>query len=77
MKSFIARIKEINPLLNCVVDERFEDAMQEAVEADVLISSEKFTEDELKEQKPFLGVPMSTKDCIEVKGKIILTIFFG
>ena len=37
MKSFIARIKEINPILNCVVDDRFEDALQDAREADQLI----------------------------------------
>lgn len=70
MKSFIARIKQINPLLNCVVDERFENALKDSALADEIISSGKLTADELKEQKPFLGVPISTKDCIEVKGML-------
>lgn len=62
----------MNPLLNCVVDERFDDAMKEAQEADELIKSGKFSENELADKKPFLGVPISTKDCIAVKGKLHL-----
>ncbi|XP_065366711.1 fatty-acid amide hydrolase 2-A [Calliphora vicina] len=68
LESFIRRIKDVNPLLNCVVDERFDDAMKEAQEADELIKSGKFSENELADKKPFLGVPISTKDCIAVKG---------
>lgn len=70
LESFIRRVKEVNPLLNCMVDERFEEAMKEAKEADDLIKSGKFTEEELAKQKPFLGVPISTKDCISVKGML-------
>ena len=70
MNSFIRRIKQINPLLNCVVDERFKDALDEAAKVDELIASNKYTIDELREMKPFLGVPMSTKDSIGVKGMI-------
>lgn len=68
LESFIRRIKEVNPLLNCVVDERFDDALKEAKDADALIKSGKFTEEELAKDKPFLGVPISTKDCIAIKG---------
>lgn len=67
LKSFIARIKQVNPLLNCVVDERFDDALQDAAKVDELIASNKYTAEQLKEMKPFLGVPISTKDCIAVK----------
>lgn len=70
MSSFIARCKQINPLLNCVVDERFDDALKEAQEADELLASNKCTVDELRERKPFLGVPISTKDCIAVNGML-------
>lgn len=69
MNSFIVRIKQVNPLLNCVVDNRFEEALKDAAAADKLIASGQYTIDELREKKPFLGVPISTKDCIEVKGK--------
>lgn len=68
MKTFIERIQEVNPLLNCVVDERFTDALKDAQAADDLIGSGKFTQEELAVQKPFLGVPITTKDCIKVKG---------
>lgn len=67
MKAFIRRIKQVNPLLNCVVDERFDLAMQDAANVDELIASDKYTADQLRVSKPFLGVPISTKDCIAVK----------
>ncbi|CAO1412679.1 unnamed protein product [Diamesa tonsa] len=67
LKTFIERINEVNPLLNCVVDERFTDALLDAEKADKLIESGLMTEAELAAQKPFLGVPISTKDCIRVK----------
>lgn len=68
LNTFIKRIKQVNPTLNCVVDERFEDALQDAAKVDELIASDKYTADELRKTKPFLGVPISTKDCIAVKG---------
>lgn len=68
METFIRRIQEVNPILNCCVDQRFEEALKEAAEADKLISSATVTEDHLKKHKPFLGIPISTKDCIAVKG---------
>lgn len=56
-----------------MVDERFAEAIKEAEEADDLIKSGKYSKTELEEQKPFLGVPISTKDCIAVKGMIIIS----
>lgn len=70
LNTFIARIKTVNPLLNCVVDERFDDALKEAAKVDKLIESNEYTSDELRELKPFLGVPISTKDCIAVEGML-------
>lgn len=69
LESFIRRVKEVNPLLNCVVDQRYDDALKEAAAADELIKSGKYTVEQLAEQKPFLGVPITTKDCISVKGE--------
>lgn len=68
LESFIRRVKEVNPLLNCVVDQRYDDALKEAAEADALIKSGKYTVEQLAQQKPYLGVPITTKDCISVKG---------
>lgn len=70
MNVFIRRIKQINPLLNCVIDERYKDALAEAAKVDELIASNQHTDRELRQTKPFLGVPISTKDSIGVKGMI-------
>ncbi|XP_055631714.1 fatty-acid amide hydrolase 2 [Toxorhynchites rutilus septentrionalis] len=67
METFIERCKEVNPLLNSVVDERYEAALKDARLADELIASGTLTEEQLATEKPFLGVPISTKDCIKVK----------
>lgn len=75
LESFIRRVKEVNPLLNCVVDQRYEDALKEAAEADALIKSGRYTVEQLAEQKPYLGVPITTKDCISVKGELPLSPF--
>ncbi|EDW90795.1 fatty-acid amide hydrolase 2-A [Drosophila yakuba] len=70
LESFIRRIKEVNPILNCVVDERYDQALKEAAEADALVKSGQYNAEELEKQKPFLGVPITTKDCISVKGML-------
>ncbi|XP_052861850.1 fatty-acid amide hydrolase 2-A [Anopheles cruzii] len=67
-QAFIDRCKEVNPLLNCVVDERFEEALRDAERADKLVASGTMTVEQLEREKPFLGVPISTKDCIRVQG---------
>lgn len=71
LRAFIARVKEINPLVNCVVDNRFSKALEDAQLADDLIASGKYSLDELADQKPFLGVPISTKDNISVKDLLL------
>ncbi|XP_066259735.1 fatty-acid amide hydrolase 2 [Euwallacea similis] len=70
LDSFIERIKEVNPILNCVVADRFEEAKKEAQAADELIKSGTVSQETLAKEKPFLGVPFTTKDCIAVKGLI-------
>lgn len=66
VKSYIERIKEVNPIINAVVDERFEEALKEAQAVDALVES--MPENELKHDKPFLGVPFTTKDSTACKG---------
>lgn len=61
----------MNSALNCFVEDRFELAMKEAKEADELIKSGTKSVEELEKEKPFLGVPFTTKDCIGVKGEIV------
>ncbi|XP_055854926.1 fatty-acid amide hydrolase 2-B [Episyrphus balteatus] len=67
LEAFIRRVEEVNPMFNCVVDKRFDEALKAAAEADALVASGAYTTEELLRVKPFLGVPISTKDCIAVK----------
>ena len=69
LESFIERIEEVNPILNCVVAERYSEARKEAQAIDDLIKSGTIPEETLAKEKPFLGVPFTTKDYIAVKGK--------
>lgn len=55
-------------MLNCVVDERYKAALQDAEAVDKLVKSGKYTEVQLEQKFPFLGVPISTKDHMAVKG---------
>ncbi|XP_053688520.1 fatty-acid amide hydrolase 2-A [Sabethes cyaneus] len=67
MEAFIARCEELNPQFNIVVDQRYQEALKDAEKADKLIASGTLTVEQLASEKPFLGVPISTKDCIKVK----------
>lgn len=77
VRAYIARIKEVNPYLNAVVEDRYADAIQDAQEADRLIASHCKTEQEIKKETPLLGVPCTVKESCGVKGCInsILTDF--
>lgn len=68
IEACIRRIKDVNSALNCFVEDRFELALKEAREADDLVRSGLKSPTQLEEEKPFLGVPFTTKDCIGVKG---------
>lgn len=70
--AYIERIKEVNPLINALVEDRFEAALVEAQEADQLVR--KLSEDELKEKYPLLGVPFTVKEPCGLKGKVLLLI---
>lgn len=67
------RIKELNPTLNALVDERFNAAIEEAKEVDEFLKTTDLSEDELAAQKPFLGVPFTSKESTAAKG--ILSIY--
>lgn len=67
VQSYIDRIKEIQPVLNCIVEDRFEHALKEAKKCDELLKSQDApTPQVLAEEKPFFGVPFTTKDCIGI-----------
>ena len=62
VSTFIQRIKEVNPIINAMVDARFSEALAEAEAIDMEL--EGLDPDERRERcrrQPFLGVPFSTK----------------
>src|SRR5699024_3183447 len=59
--AFIEHIKSINPKIQCVVEERFSDALLEAGKCDQLIA-------ENKHAGKLFGVPISVKECLDVEG---------
>ncbi|XP_060804795.1 fatty-acid amide hydrolase 2 [Amyelois transitella] len=66
VRAVIERIKEVNQVLNAVVEDRFEAALAEAKDADSQVAAG-LTEEEWQ-KKPFLGVPFTSKESQSVKG---------
>lgn len=54
VSAFINRIKEVNPIINALVDDRFEEALEEARKIDKDIDNNTITGIDFRE-KPFLG----------------------
>ncbi|XP_023216872.1 fatty-acid amide hydrolase 2-like [Centruroides sculpturatus] len=67
VEAYISRIKEIQPIINAVSEDRFEDALKDAQSVDNLITSRKYSEEELEKRYPFLGIPFTIKENIGVK----------
>ncbi|KAJ1965350.1 Fatty-acid amide hydrolase 2 [Dipsacomyces acuminosporus] len=61
--AYIKRIRSVNPLINAMVADRFDEAIAEARDVDRLITS-----GSIPENKPFLGVPVTIKESHAVKG---------
>ncbi|GFS28851.1 fatty-acid amide hydrolase 2-A [Trichonephila inaurata madagascariensis] len=66
--AYMERILEVEPYINATVDQCFSEALDEAKEVDVLIASGRYSKKQLAEEKPLLGVPISVKILIIVKG---------
>ncbi|OQR71527.1 fatty-acid amide hydrolase 2-like [Tropilaelaps mercedesae] len=72
LRAYIHRISEVNPLINAVVDERFQDALEESKNIDDLIArSDESQRQEILRKKPFLGIPVTTKNLVGIKGLLI------
>lgn len=72
MQAYIDRIKEVNPYLNAVIEDRFEEAVKDAKRADnmmkVVIPEQR---EPLFSRYPLLGLPFTVKESCALKGKII------
>lgn len=68
IQAYVDRCKEVNPLLNAIVEERYEEALKEAREIDEQIQSGLKSVDEMKRETPLLGLPLTVKESIKVAG---------
>lgn len=68
--AYIRRVKEVNPLINAVVQDRFDEALMEARQADDFLAVGGLSLQELESNKPLLGVPLTVKETIAVKGNM-------
>lgn len=70
------RIKQVQPLINAMAQDRFEEALDEARRIDELLArfrsggpESEFTADQLEQlRSPLLGVPISIKESVMIKG---------
>lgn len=69
VNAYVNRIIETNPIINAVIDGPFMDALDEAKKIDERISKGLISEEEFSE-KPFLGVPFTTKDSTAVANRL-------
>ncbi|XP_042335564.1 fatty-acid amide hydrolase 2 isoform X2 [Sceloporus undulatus] len=68
IETYIGRIKQVNPLINALVRDRFEAALQEAHQVDKLLLEGHDDEETLQEKFPFLGVPVTIKEAFALHG---------
>ncbi|XP_076618980.1 fatty-acid amide hydrolase 2-B-like isoform X1 [Colletes latitarsis] len=68
VRIYIERCKAVNPILNAIVESRYDLATQEARSVDDFLARTKKKKDELARDMPLLGVPVTIKESIAVKG---------
>ena len=66
VRQYIERIKEVNHFLNAVGEDRFEDAIKEAIKADKMCLDMSLIH--LVKNYPLLGVPFTVKESCGLKG---------
>lgn len=67
VKTFMDRIREIDPIINAMTDNRFEKALQEAKRADCMVKG--MSPIYLSLTYPLLGVPFTVQQSINVNGR--------
>ncbi|KAL1109907.1 hypothetical protein AAG570_014141, partial [Ranatra chinensis] len=70
VKAFVNRIQDVNKDINAVVDDRFDEAIEEAKQVDSYLANNGMTPDQLEREKPFLGVPFTSKESSSAKGML-------
>ncbi|XP_037502056.2 fatty-acid amide hydrolase 2-A-like, partial [Rhipicephalus sanguineus] len=68
VSAYIRRIREVQPIINAVVEERFEEALKDAEEVDRLVASGTMSASQMTKEKPLLGLPFTSKNSIAIRG---------
>ncbi|XP_056641153.1 fatty-acid amide hydrolase 2-B isoform X2 [Diorhabda sublineata] len=66
VRAYINRIQQVNPIINAVIEDRFQAALEDAKRVDQFLASSQMDVKEIEENHPLLGVPISIKGSIEV-----------
>lgn len=69
IEAFIERIRDVNPLLNAVVEDRFDAAVLEAKQVDKFLSETDKSAEQIEKDTPLLGVPVTIKESCSLGGK--------
>lgn len=69
--AFTKRCREVNPLINAIMENRFDNALVDAKKVDAYLNKNELTISELKLRKPLLGIPLTVKEACQVKGKLL------
>ncbi|XP_071955028.1 fatty-acid amide hydrolase 2-A-like [Antedon mediterranea] len=68
IEAYIERIQLVNPFLNAVVANRFEEALEEARKVDKILDSPTLDDKYSEASTPFLGVPLTVKEAFACIG---------
>lgn len=68
VEAYIERIREVNPVVNAVVEDRFDVAINEAKACDEKLKSGELNVTTLEREKPLYGIPVTIKETCALKG---------
>lgn len=68
VEAYIERIKAVNPQINAVIENRFNEAMKEARACDKKFEAGEINVHTLERDQPLYGVPFSVKEACSLKG---------
>lgn len=74
---YIDRVKEVNPYINAVVEDRYNAALDEAKAVDTKIAEARSSGviEELVRGKPLLGVPFTVKESCSLGGEFLMKCY--
>ncbi|KAI1713696.1 amidase domain-containing protein [Ditylenchus destructor] len=73
VQAYIKQLQKVNPYLNAIVQENFDEALKAAEKVDTYIKSlDNASYAQLEKTKPLLGVPFTLKDNMKAKGMVMI-----